>query len=134
DHRLVGCGELRAEGGAQAPAEAAGGGVAEVAARPGDRHLLEDDRIFVDDERALVEQLVDACREPLSRDARGQRVGAGTRLLTRRLAQLGDALAPCLDLLDRRRLLLRAAPQRLERRGERAGEGEVGAEAAQRIA
>src|SRR5207302_4867967 len=50
DQRLVGRGELRAERGAQAPAQAARGRVAEVAHRLAERQLLEQDRVLVDED------------------------------------------------------------------------------------
>ena len=62
DQRLVGRGELRAERGAQAPAQAARGRVAEVAHRLADRQLFEQGRVFVDQDRVIAQQPVYALR------------------------------------------------------------------------
>ncbi len=80
DHGLVRRGELGSERGAQTPAEPARRGIAEVAAGLLDRHLLEHRRIFVDQDGALVDQLVDARREPLAGDGLGHRLDAAARL------------------------------------------------------
>src|SRR5581483_12404250 len=61
-------------------------------------------------------------------------VGAAATLGARLAVARGERLPALLDLRGRRRVLLRALAERLQRRRERAGDREVGAEAAQRVA
>ena len=82
DHRLVRRRELRAERRAEPPAQAAGGRIAEIAAGLLDHHLLEHRRVLVDEDRAVVEQLVHARREPLAGDRLRHRLHAASSLVS----------------------------------------------------
>ena len=129
DQRLVGRGELRAERGAQAPAQAARGRVAEVAHRLADRQLLEQDRVLVDEDRVVGQQPVHALRcEPGSHRSR-----AAARLATGR-GRLRSHGLPSIFYSRGRSVSLRTLAQGVKRRRDAASEREVGPEPAQRIA
>src|SRR5690348_17801893 len=64
DHRLVGIGELGADGRADADAETARAWRAETGPRLLEGHITQDQRIFVDDDRILALGLADAMRRP----------------------------------------------------------------------
>src|SRR5262245_11442390 len=81
DHGLVGRGELDAERRTHAPAEAAGGGIAEVVAGLLDHHLLEHRRVLVHEDGVGLEPAVHAGRQPLAGDARWHGIDAGRRVL-----------------------------------------------------
>ena len=97
DDERIGRRELRADRGADAPAEPARRRRAEIGPRPGERRVAQNERIFVDDDRILVLGIADAMRRPGGIDRRHAArfrqlaLGAGARAF----ACFRDARPPC---------------------------------------